>query len=268
MRPCTDPVRPRPGPKGILLLLALAPLLGSCRGNGYRQFYEPYLDVRDGAQARTLRALEQGEEPRIVATGDLEAEVRRLRAAGYVVIGHAGFTGPAASEAQIASQARAVGATVAVHSRAYQETVSGSISMPSTTTSTTSVGGLQATTTTYGTTSRPYSVQRYLHEAYFLAEATERPRIGVFLRDLTEADRRGAGRNTGAAVDLVLDDSPAFRGDLVPGDVLVAVDGTRVASASEAIDALKAIPSDRTGCELTIVRNGEERVVALSGLLL
>ena len=68
-------------------------------------------------------------------------------------------------------------------------------------------------------------------------------RIGLALQTLTPdvADQLGIERGTkGAVITDVVAGSPAERAGLKPGDVIVEVDRTPVASSEQAVEALRA----------------------------
>jgi S1-C subfamily serine protease len=92
------------------------------------------------------------------------------------------------------------------------------------------------------------------------------------------AEELGFGADTGAAVQEVVDDSPADRAGLrggsqerdfegVPimpgGDLIVAIDGTPVDSAEDVVRAVtqRLLPGQRV--ELTILRGNLQRTVSI-----
>jgi membrane-associated protease RseP (regulator of RpoE activity) len=82
-----------------------------------------------------------------------------------------------------------------------------------------------------------------------------RSELGVFSRDLNDAERQDLQINQGAVVRLVVDGSPAFNADLQIGDVVTAVDGVAIANA-QAFDELLR---ERGGKQVTLsmVRRGQ-----------
>jgi membrane-associated protease RseP (regulator of RpoE activity) len=83
----------------------------------------------------------------------------------------------------------------------------------------------------------------------------ERPRLGVELVETTPELREhlGGGREAGVLVGKVLSNTPAQRSGVKVGDLIVSVDGTRVESADELIEALE----DKEGktIDLEVVRD-------------
>jgi serine protease Do len=97
------------------------------------------------------------------------------------------------------------------------------------------------------------------------ADAPSRPRLGVQVLDveLPTAMRLRAGTNAPSAVLIaaVEADSPAAASGLLPGDLVIGIDGRAVASVRDLLLALgQADPGART---LTLLRGGVRRELAL-----
>lgn len=58
-------------------------------------------------------------------------------------------------------------------------------------------------------------------------------RFGVLYTDLDDAARRAIGSNKGAEVSVVVDGSPAYNADIVPGDIIIALNGADVINAED-----------------------------------
>ena len=80
-----------------------------------------------------------------------------------------------------------------------------------------------STTTTYGTSTEyvPVTVQRSKYTAGYFVKA--HVRFGANLRDLSDSERQQFQTNRGAYVITVVDDSPAYNSDILPGDVIVGI---------------------------------------------
>jgi S1-C subfamily serine protease len=63
-------------------------------------------------------------------------------------------------------------------------------------------------------------------------------------------------RNTGALIKIVMNDSPAFRANVIPGDILIKIDETPIYSATELSSTLLSFAGK--DCVLTILRDGKE----------
>jgi serine protease Do len=87
-----------------------------------------------------------------------------------------------------------------------------------------------------------------------------RPRIGAQVSDVTAVDAEAYGLEevSGAEINAVEDDSPAERGGLEVGDVVVALDGEEIENANDLTTALaERDPGDEV--TLSVVRNGRNR---------
>ena len=85
-----------------------------------------------------------------------------------------------------------------------------------------------ATTTTYGTQTNyiPMTIHRFDYGALYLYK--RHWRFGANYRDLNDDERRGLQSNKGVAVVMLVDGSPAYRSDVLVGDIILAVDGQPV----------------------------------------
>ncbi len=89
--------------------------------------------------------------------------------------------------------------------------------------------------------------------------------LGISMTDLTyeKAQALEVGRNNGALVEQVFDDSPAAQAGIRRGDVIVAVDGDEVLDSK---DVVYRVAGHLAGDELhvTFVRNGKEKTKQVS----
>lgn len=136
-----------------------------------------------------------------------------------------------------------MGATVVLVSSQFTDTVrvSGAITVPNTTTTyhsgTFSGGGsFRGTSTSYGTTSVPYSynVNRYDQSALFYAKGKNKPPLGLVLSDPRGEGRKAISGITGVLVLTVVEDTPAFFANILVGDVIIKIDGTEVRNFHDA----------------------------------
>ena len=79
----------------------------------------------------------------------------------------------------------------------------------------------------------------------------QRFNLGAFVRDLNDAERQELQTNQGVVVLTIVDDTPAFRADILPGDVILAIDGVRV-------------PNQENFGRMTAERKGKLITVSLS----
>jgi len=82
--------------------------------------------------------------------------------------------------------------------------------------------------------------------------------LGVMVAPLNDDVRELAGTDEGVLIDSVMDDSPAAKAGLQPGDVITAVGGERVAGPPELLDRIrKCKPGDAVA--VTYHRMGKRR---------
>ncbi len=228
------------------VVIGTAALLAAC-ASGYSQFYRPAQGATPEAIAALREAppsgqpiVERAAPPGSDTTALLEAYAKR----GYVLIGSSSFnSGRAESDDAAIQQGRQVGADlVLILNPRY--TGSTTTAMPLTTPTTTtsySTGTATAygpsgvinaygsgTTTTYGTTTTmmPLTIHRSDYGAgYFIKRKFS---FGALWRDLNDAERQELQSNKGVYVRLVVDNSPAYVADILPGDIILAIDGSPI----------------------------------------
>lgn len=183
---------------------------------------------------------------RIFTSDNLERDGRELLRRGYARIGYASFNAAnsAVSEAQVREQAAVVGAHVVLVAARHSHTVSGAtpLTIPtratsfSTGTATAYGSGGSVTAIGSGTTTTlgnqvvmvPYSVERSDYSIVFFAKS--RVMVGIVAVPIDDATRRRLETNAGLRVEVVVDDSPAFHANVLPGDIIISVAGEPVSS--------------------------------------
>jgi hypothetical protein len=253
-----------------LLAICASLTIAGC-SNGYRQFYTP----ASGATPELIsasRASAAPESPTIErsAFGDTEQILAGYAKRGYLIIGESSFnTGESVSDDDALEQGQAVGADlVLVFVPKYTGSVTSSVPLttPTTNTSYTTANATaygpggpvsaygNATTTTYGTSTTyiPVTVNRSDYGAVYFIKG--RFKIGVLVRNLNDLERQMLQTNQGVVVTTIVDDSPAYRADILPGDTIIAMDGERVSNQ----EAFTRMASARTGrtINLSLIRQG------------
>lgn len=195
---------------------------------------------------------------------------------GYTLIGYSSFNSGNNEQASGAvAQAKRVGADLVV---IIDPSFSGSTTsqlplvMPTSTTSYTrgsatvqgSGGSVTAhgnsTKTTYGsnTTYIPITVTRYDYGAvYFIKHQFT---LGVHWRPLEPDERQALESNSGVFVETVVNGTPAFRNDILPGDIILAINGERVYGVTEASDLIAQF----RGQEVVLTTYRDGRVIEKS----
>jgi len=220
-------------------LAVAAVALAGCT-NPYREAYvhlagDPGTGPAGGLTAEPLAA---AAPPEAFLSEDLTADGLDLLERGYVCIGRAVFLGPRASVTEALEQATDVGAEIVLVSRAYVDTIQDVV----TRSRWRAVGSYHCAGghghhhhgLDYVIVEEPvvFTYDRYYHGATFWAPCSPPPR-GMHLRDLTLEERRRLGSNRGAVLMAAIRGMPAFEADLVPGDVIRAIDGAEISGAED-----------------------------------
>jgi hypothetical protein len=249
--------------KASILFAALLGVgfLTGCATNPYAQFYQS--TTNQWPPSVQQRLLPHSGEPRLVASSNLREDGRRLQEQGFAPIGVASFRGGLAGQQQLIWQARQVGADVVLFTSQFSHTESGVAPVlsyqPGQTYNTQTYvtvnanaygsGGFAygsgtysgySTTTTPGTFSTqyvPYSRQVYDQGATFWRRM--KPGIiGAGFAPIPEAMRSTLQRNTGVLVDFVVLDGPAFRANILDGDVIIQLADKPVETVQQLVDLL------------------------------
>jgi len=246
----------------VLLVFGVIFLTG-CQ-SGYEKFY-------NDESAYILDFLEPF-DPSLPAqiyqsSGDFGADELHMFENGYVRIGSASFNGRLENESALLEQAAAVGAQAVVVSQEFSDRITSSIPITTTSPVTTyssgsvssygyggsSYGTYSGTSTTYvpKTTYVQIAVDRYDQSALFFAE--RKPScLGFLVGDISTTERQKIGTNAGVKIAVVRKGAPVYVADVVPGDILLEIDGKRID-----IDSLTSmkIPSNKM-ITITLFRNG------------
>ena len=264
----------------LLLPLMLVGTLVGCASNPFSEYYRDYTkQFPPGFEGRLLPPTT---EPRVISVSleNHREEARRLQENRYVAIGEASFRGGAPTKKQLSQHAREVAAEVVLFSSEFSHTEEGIEPIltyePGTSSTTTQYGTVNAnaygsggyayasgnysgtsTTTTPGklqTRYVPYQRQVYDYGATFW----RRMKPGAFgarLSTVPEEMRAALQRNTGAYVELVMLDSPAFKANIMRGDVVIRVADQPVESVADCIALISAHAGQRV--PVTFIRNGQ-----------
>ncbi len=225
------------------LLVVLTFGLASCV-NPYTRFYRGVPDARKIPGYEPAKA-----ELQIYTTNNFKRDMRVLFRQGYVPVGQAAFNAPTRSvtEWELRQQAAKIGAQAVLISSKYAYTVSGAMpfTVPQTSTSFTTgtataygPGGTvtaygSGMTTTYGTETMmmPFSIPHSDFDAVFFAKV--KTQLGVYCLPLDDATRQRLQTNAGVKVLEVMDGSAAFRENILPGDVILAIGNDQIDSAKD-----------------------------------
>ena len=248
----------------ILIALTIPVALSGC-ATGYSQFYKPANGITPEFIAQ-MRAAPPPSTPLVERIPPINgaAATDAYSKRGYTLIGSAEFnSGRAESESSAIEQGKAVGADlVVILNPQYTGSESSVVPITTPTTTTTySTGSATAygrggsvtaygsgTSTTYGTSTNyiPITIHKSNYGAgYFIKQKTI---IGAQVRDLDDSERKKLQTNKRVIIRLVVDESPAFKADLLPGDILNSIDGIQILNSNQ----FSKLISERKGNEITV----------------
>lgn len=266
------------------LLVIYIIVLTGCAQNGYRKFYQPYFNPQTPppAIAGDLKYLSPDDTPQIYSSNDLGRDVLIARSKYWLPIGYSSFNGAMGTQDQIVSEAKALGAAMVLVNSSFTEnrTITTPLFIPNNQTTYyngTTNGQIYAnngnsanynssttgSATTYGTTVIPLtSVQaRYDQTAVYFVHFTKKLKFGIAPAPLTAELRSKYERNTGALVELVYENTPAFNANILPGDIITELDGKSVEGPAEFNKVFSEVHPTNGLLPVKILRNGIEKTI-------
>lgn len=246
----------------ILRAAAVVALMG-CASNPYAQFYQGAPDAR-----LTPGVVTPTGGPAIYSSSDLDRDVREVSRRSFALVGQSAFNADMnrVKLSDLQAHAVKVGASMVLVASRYTSTLQGvtPLTLPTTSTTTSSgtaqvsgsagsvtvTGTGTSTTTGSRTLMMPYTVNRGDFTALYFVKV--RPRIGIFALPLDDATRRQLETNSGIRVDIVMEGSPAFDADILPGDIVLSINMTRIRSPEHFAELARQTPPG--DAEVQIVR--------------
>jgi len=261
----------------VLIFPILIFSLSGCGGganhydNLYKAFYKPNQSVAENIDSpdESYHKLKDGEEPQIIKSreDDMQDDLLKLASQGYKTIGESNFIGEKPSDKKLIKQAKRVGATLVLLVNTYKgrETETNTVYMPQNarTSYRGSYGSGSARTTYNAPINFTSSYDMIAQKAVYLIKNLKKSKFGLVIGDLTEKVKQQLERNTGALVNVVMDDSPAFYSNIIRGDVIIKVDDATINRADEALKAMGGVSPSATEAVLTIVRKGKTKKIVV-----
>lgn len=219
------------------ILLALFLLVGCASvktepvKNRYSAAYTSIVDQKFMEHfASYFEPFKAGESPKVIINpdpNDVSRHKDEIISKGYVVIGHSMFKGETTEEDQgkIEAQAMSVGAKVALLKLI------------------------------------PLESEGYAHVVWYFAKSTIKGRLGLVSSSLDLNNREKYKRNTGAIVSVVMDRSPAFYANLIPGDIVVEINSAQVDGSEQLVEMVKKIPPNEKYVEVKVIRGEIEKII-------
>ncbi len=220
-------------PSILVAAVAVVSMAAAAQANDFKRYYEPIPDTGPIPFATDRR------QPEIVHGGlDAWNDIAKLWEKGYRPIGDARFNAEWENDGDALKFARKLGAGYVVRYTKYlgSHETTRTITTPQSSTTPLNVRvngayGLQIGTLTGTMTTRwtetetvPYTYTLFGHTAVYFA-LLEKRGSGLYLIPPTKEGAAVAGTDQGGQVLAVRDGSPAYNADILPGDVIVALDG-------------------------------------------
>ncbi len=209
-------------------------------------------------------------EPELIFSSNINFDRLDFETKGYRLVGSSSFTAKEYSRERLINQVRNLcmqhGATHALYGAVYRETVTRTTYESYKVLVSPKQGDREAV---YVTEWRPVeSSERYFdYYAYLYVPMTQAElngtKLGMDFEDLDTLRRMELKRNTGAYVRMVYQNSPAFIANIVIGDVVTAINGTKILDASSAESAIEQLYSRQT-VQVTVYRDGREQNILVT----
>lgn len=238
--------------------------------SGYQQFYKPVANLTPEA-LDNIRATPAPIEPVVLHQASFPTELE-ISKAGYIVLGYSWFnSGRSETDAGAIEQAKTLRADAVVIINP-QHTGSTSSAIPITTPTTSTAytsstataygsGGSataygNSTTTTYGSQTNyiPITTHLYNYGAIYLVKF--RYALGLTHRPLNDDERVQLQSNRGVSVTSIIDGSPAFNADILPGDIITNINDERISTGESFNERLNTLRGQVV--TLTVSRSAKE----------
>ena len=252
--------------KKIIVIFCGLTLLTGCANN----FAKHYTSI---TSTNTQSYIPADKSIEIIDVEDNPDELNRFLRDGYLPVGKSHFTAQSRSQKieDIKTQAKAIGAQIVLLNR--KDAGASTMVVPFTTpTSSTSITNSShniygnypgvnniygsSTTTTYGSKTQYIPVTSNFTEYTAVYLAKFKHKVGIHSSELTDMDKQVLNQNTGVRVRAVVTGSPAYFGNVIPGDFILRVNNQIVAGVSGFVEVVNNLPPGKT--RLEIVRNGKK----------
>jgi len=257
--------------KNIIKISFISFLLFSCATiNPYSKYYVDHLAGKLVSDMPEF--IISTDEPKLYSSSNIESDLEQLIMNNYVLIGYSSFNAGNVNQHLAVEHAKAVGASLILVTSQYTNTVSGNIplELPKTEKSKTkhsgTIGGdyfsgtSNTTTQTTKTYNIPYNTRRFDYGALYFVK--NKPlTLGIYSSDIPLELRKVIKRNRGVLVKLIINDSPAFYADIIPGDVIIKIADIDINNYEEFKSVLKKYKGQKTKFE--IIRDGEHQILEI-----
>ena len=206
-------------------------------------FYEEIYNVEKLSEDFLLQ---EGQEPLVFYSDDIDSDINDIKSNYYFSIGFYGYNGPANPLIEEEIRSLCIDKKAAIGDYTFEE----------------------ADTRTGAYNS--YSIKRYDYYGYLFVPMNLDLiayfyRVGISAYDLEASDKITTKRNTGAVVDTIYYNSPAYFSSLFKGDVITEVNGISITNAGQLKTLLDSYDSTQE-IEITYYRDGVSYKTSLTPL--
>lgn len=255
----------------VFLSIITIVFFSGCASN-HSKFYTPYFDAKSEPH---IEILKENDEPKVFRTQNLNKDIKNLESKRFIAIGHSSFNGGYEDERKVKSFAKEIGATLVLLNTEFtgSQTAVIPLYMPNSSTSFHSgsvysggaSGTYSGTSTTYGSTVIPMvtTQQRYDQTAFYFVKSTKPIKFGIAVINLSDAQRKAVGRNSGAVVNYVIEDTPAFFANVMSDDVVIRYDTVDIKNGEHFLELMANKDDSVKRVLLTAIRNGKEIIIPI-----
>lgn len=216
-------------------IIGLLVLLSGCT-SGYEDFYVDESHIN----GHLVNWQIENESPIVYeSSGDFARDNNLMWEQGYARIGYSSFNGSLEGKNSMIEQAKKIGAHAIVSSVKFTGSTTTSVPITTSKMVTTNhsgtvysgshIGSYSGTSTSYvpSTSYIPMTVRRYDQTAGFFAKLKPSC-LGILVGYISNEERRNIGTNQGVKVSAVRVNSPIYMADIVPGDIVIKIDGNKI----------------------------------------
>jgi hypothetical protein len=256
--------------------------LGGCAANGFAKYYTP----NRGSEyfVTSPYYIKPPAVPKLYAHGnDVKSDAKRLQEDGYALLGTSSFFGPSkiGTKEDAIAQGKKIGAALIMAKSSYKDTLTGTV--PLTLPNAPQVATVNTSGTVYGnggsgsynstsfvtmpggstTYNIPYSVSRSdFFASYWVQFDASKMIFGAFWAPLPDEVRSRLQRNTGLIVAAVVNGTPAFRANVLGGDVLTQINGEDIVDVRGFTEQLKKLSAQTV--EFKIIRGTQPLTIPVA----
>jgi serine protease Do len=220
------------------ILLALIILLCGCS-----QPFSEYYHDKTAEQGLSKFIIDDNIQPEVrQGTSDPEADTVKMLEDNYGLLGYSAFFAPKLDDSQAIEQAKKVKASVVLLYSKHKDTSTGVQPIYL------NKGGVIYTSS---------QADGYNQTASYWVK-NKPPVLGIGVKELTPEQRKQSGSNNGMCIAYVIKQSPAFKAQIINGDILINIDNKEINDNQ----SFKSAQDSKAGKTITIllIRDGKKIV--------